>query len=80
MVSNFHKTKADSGSPLLGVEPTQTGAIQLSVDFSVSFEDVEPIVVLTLHEVGMVDLMQNLHASDSQNIQKERNILVDERE
>ena len=46
----------DGVGPTRGVEGSKTCGVQNSVEDAMTFTDVETVVVLAVHEIGMVDL------------------------
>ena len=56
LIANFYPAKIDGVIPSLGVYGSETGGIEQAVQNSMPFADVKSVVVLTVHEMSMVDL------------------------
>ena len=86
LVADFHVAQVDGVVPALRVQGTEAGGVQNTVEDSMTFADVEAIVVLTIHEVGVVDLEGELFevVRQGQNVKfrlwKKGDVLVDQGE
>ena len=86
LVADFHVAQVDGVGPALRVQSAQAGGVQNTIEDSMTFADVEAIVVLAIHKIGVIDLKGELLevVCQSENVKlrlrEKGDILVDQGE